>query len=149
MKSNIWISGLIIILNFGCSSKSSNHNNLNGTWQLVSSEANVNGSITHGNMKGNKMIKIINDTHFAFLNHDLKAGKDSNALFVAGGGTCKLSDSIYTEFLEYCNYRDWEGLKVDFKVQFNQDTLILSGHEIKEDIKVNQFIKEKYIKIGG
>lgn len=149
MKTKATIFGLIIFLNFGCSSKSPNNNKLNGTWQLVWSEANVNGKITRENMTGSKMIKIINDTHFAFLNHDLNAGKDSNALFVAGGGTCKLTDSIYSEYLEYCNYREWEGLKVDFKVQLNQDTLILSGHEVKEDIKVNQFIREKYIKINN
>lgn len=149
MKSKIWIIGLIVFLNFGCSNKSSNNNKVNGTWQLVWVEANISGNITRENLEGKKMIKIINDTHFAFLNHDLKSGKDSAALFVAGGGTCKLTDSIYSEFLEYCNYREWEGLKVDFKVQFNHDTLILSGQEVKEDIKVDQFITEKYVKIGG
>lgn len=149
MKSKIWTIGLIIFLNVSCSNHSPNNNKLNGTWQLVSSEATVNGTTTSASMEGTKMIKIINDTHFAFLNHDLKGGKDSTAVFVAGGGTCKLKDSIYSEVLEYCNYRDWEGLTVDFKVQFNNDTLILSGHEVKEDIKVDQFIKEKYVRIGG
>lgn len=149
MKVKIWIVALIICFSSSCSTKKAADNKLMGTWQLVSSEVNANGTITNNSMEGKKMIKIINDTHFAFLNHDLKSGKDSTALFVAGGGTCKLSDSTYSETLEYCNYREYEGLKVDFKVQFSNDTLILSGHEVKEDIKVDQFIKEKYIQIGG
>lgn len=148
MKSTLWIIALVLLLNIACSTKPTN--NLNGTWQLVSSEVNANGAITHDKMEDKKMIKIINDTHFAFLNHDLKGGKDStNVVFVAGGGTCTRTDSTYSETLEYCNYRDYEGLKVDFKVQFSQDTLILSGHEVKEDLKVDQYITEKYIKIGG
>lgn len=148
MKSTICIIATVLLLNVACSNKSTK--TLNGTWQLVSSEVNANGAITLDKMEGKKMIKIINATHFAFLNHDLKAGKDStNIVFVAGGGTCTRTDSTYSETLEYCNYRDYEGLKVDFKVQFAHDTLILSGHEVKEDLNVDQYITEKYIKIGG
>lgn len=49
-----------------------------------------------------KMIKIINSTHFAFLNHTIGAEKDSaTSSFYAGGGEYILVDSTYTEKLEY------------------------------------------------
>lgn len=151
MKTKILVIVAFSVLFSSCTQNKkgpSQHSPLNGTWQLVFAEAVINDSVVHDKLQGNKMIKIITNSHFAFLNHDLKAGKDSAALFVAGGGTCTLHDSIYSETLEYCNYRDWEGLKVDFKFHLKGDTLILSGHEKKDDIKVNQFITEKYIRIG-
>lgn len=52
------------------------------------------------------MIKIINETHFSFLNHDMKKGKDSTKVFVAGGGRYTLEGDQYNEFLEYCSARE-------------------------------------------
>jgi hypothetical protein len=69
-----------------------------------------NDTVVTDYTKNISFIKIINDTHFAFLQHDLSKGKDSSAaVFVAGGGSYSLSDSLYTEHLEYCSAREWEG----------------------------------------
>jgi hypothetical protein len=70
------------------------------------------------------MIKIINDSHFSFLNHDLNKGKDSlNTQFVAGGGRYDLEGDQYTEHLEYCSARvKWEGNDFKFTVTIQNDT---------------------------
>ena len=45
---------------------------LEGTWQLISGTLVENGDTTITDYtKGQQMIKIINATHFSFLNHDL------------------------------------------------------------------------------
>jgi len=67
-----------------------------GTWQLVKGTLIENGDTTHTDYTENtSFIKNINDTHFAFLQHDLTKGKDS-AVNASGGGNYTLSDSLYT-----------------------------------------------------
>src|SRR5882762_5569390 len=83
---------------------------LEGTWQLVSGTIIEKGDTTFTDYtRGNSMVKIINKSHFAFLNHDIAGGKDSTALFVAGGGRYDLKEDQYTEHLEYCSDRLGEG----------------------------------------
>jgi hypothetical protein len=97
--------------------------------------------------KNISFIKIINDTHFAFLQHDLKKGQDSDAVFVSGGGRYSLSDSLYTEHLEYCNARNWEGNDFKFTISIKADTLIQTGVEKVESAGVNRINIEKYIRV--
>ncbi|MDQ6762056.1 MAG: hypothetical protein M3015_05445, partial [Bacteroidota bacterium] len=53
---------------------------LAGTWKLLSGTTIENGDSTVTDYtKDKEFIKIINDTHFAFLSHDLNKGKDSVA----------------------------------------------------------------------
>lgn len=92
-------------------------------------------------------IKVINDTHFAFLQHDLHQGKDSSAVFVSGGGRYSLNDSTYTEHLEYCNAREWEGNDFTFAITVRNDTLIQRGVEKVESAGVNRVNIEKYIRL--
>lgn len=119
-----------------------------GTWKLIS------GTLIEGNdttvtdyTKNLSFIKIINETHFAFLEHDLNQGKDSTAAFVAGGGRYTLTDSIYTEHLEYCNDRAWEGNDFSFVVAVSNDTLIQRGTEKVEVAGVNRLNIEKYVRM--
>ncbi|AOM77503.1 lipocalin-like domain-containing protein [Pedobacter steynii] len=121
---------------------------IKGTWQLVSGITIQKGDTTFTDYrKGMKQIKIINDTHFAFLNHDLKMGKDTASIFVAGGGRYTLKGDEYTEHLEYCNYREWENKTFVFKVKLKNDTLTQQGIEKDEKIGVDREIIEKYIKL--
>src|SRR5215470_14143981 len=103
---------------------------LEGTWKLLTGTLIEKGdtSVTDYT-KGKEFIKIINDTHFAFLSHDLNKGKDSTALFSSGGGDYSLKDSLYTEHLVYCSDRQWEGNNFQFTVTINNDTLIQQGIE--------------------
>ena len=120
-----------------------------GTWKLISTTTIEKGDTVFSKPKATEeMIKIINDSHFAFLNHDLKKGKDSSAVFVAGGGSYTLSGDKYSEHLQYCNYREWEDNKFDFNVSFHGDTLVQRGIERVSDIGVDREIIERYIRVN-
>ena len=92
-------------------------------------------------------IKILNDTHFAFLKHDLNKGKDSSAAFGSGGGRYALTDSLYTEHLEYCSDREWEGNDFTFTITIKNDTLIQSGIEKVDKAGVNRLNIEMYTRL--
>jgi hypothetical protein len=77
----------------------------------------------------------------------LNKGKDSAKVFVAGGGKYSLTDSLYTEHLEYCSAREWEGNDFNFTVSIKNDTLIQSGIEKIDGIGVNRINIEKYIRV--
>jgi len=122
---------------------------LQGSWQLVTgiTITGKDSTITDYTQK-RSFIKIINNTHFAFLQHDLAGGKDSaNASFTAGGGKYQLSDSTYTEHLEYCSDRQWENHDFTFTISIRNDTLVQQGVEKVESAGVNRINIEKYVRI--
>jgi len=119
-----------------------------GTWQLLRGTLIEKGdTIVTDYTKDVSFIKIINDTHFAFLQHDLKKGQDSTAVYVSGGGRYSLNDSLYTEHLEYCSARNWEGNDFKFTISIRGDTLIQTGVEKVENAGVNRVNIEKYIRL--
>jgi hypothetical protein len=119
-----------------------------GTWKLLMGMVITKGDTAVTDYTKNiSFIKIINDTHFAFLQHDLNKGKDTAAVFVSGGGRYSLSDSLYTEHLEYCSDRIWEGNDFKFTIDIKNDTLIQSGVEKIESAGVNRVNIEKYIRV--
>lgn len=119
-----------------------------GTWKLVTGTVIVKtDTVVTDYTKNISLIKIINDTHFAFLQHDLNKGKDSPAVFVSGGGKYTLADSLYIENLEYCSARDWEGNDFTFTVDIKDDTLIQKGIEKVESLGVNRVNIERYIRV--
>lgn len=120
---------------------------ITGSWQLISGTIIEKGdTIVTPYTKDMSFIKIINDTHFSFLQHDLNKGKDT-AVFVAGGGKYSLKDTLYTEHLEYCSARDWEGNDFTFAVAIKNDTLVQRGIEKVESAGVNRINIEKYVRV--
>jgi hypothetical protein len=120
---------------------------IEGTWALISGTTIVKDDTTFTDYtKNQKMIKIINATHFSFLRHELNKGKDS-AIYSSGGGKYSLVDSQYTEHLEYCSDREWEGHIFQFTVSIKKDTLIQTGIEKLENLGVDRLIIEKYIRV--
>lgn len=121
---------------------------LKGTWKLLSGTLIEKGDTTVTAYTGNvSFVKIINDSHFAFLQHDLNKGKDSTASFSAGGGTYTLKDSTYSEHLEYCNAREWEGNDFHFTVTIQNDTLVQRGVEKVEAAGVDRINIERYVRV--
>jgi len=120
-----------------------------GTWKLLSGTLIEKGDTVVTDYTQNKsFIKIINDTHFAFFMHDLNKGKDSaTAAYSSGGGRYTLKDAIYTEHLEYCTSREWEGNDFSFTMTLQGDTLIQKGVEIIESEGINRLNIEKYIRL--
>ncbi len=128
-------------------SKDALTNPITGTWKLLKTTTIENGDTTVTDYNQNvSFIKIINKSHFAFLQHDLNKGKDSTALFVSGGGRYTLTGNIYKEHLEYCSAREWEGHDFTFNIQLKNDTLIQSGVEKVASAGVDRVTVEKYIR---
>src|ERR1700693_6041205 len=101
---------------------------IQGTWKLISGTLIEKGDTTVTDYtKDISFIKIINDTHFAFLSHDLHHGKNADSAFSVGGGPWSLKDSLYNEHLQYCNDRQWEGNDFDFTITIKNDTLTQTG----------------------
>jgi len=150
MKFNLQAIGILFILQC-CDNKPAEQQSLisiDGTWQLISGTIIEKGDTTFTDYtKVHRMIKVINKTHFSFLNHDLTKGKDSTALFVAGGGRYELTGDQYTEHLEYCSDRMWEGNDFKFTVKIQNDTLTQSGVEKIEGAAVNRLNIEKYVRV--
>jgi hypothetical protein len=123
-------------------------NPINGTWKLLSATVIEKGdTIVTDYTKDRSFIKIINDSHFAFIQHDLTKGKDSaSAVFSAGAGTYSLKDSLYTEKLEYCNAREWEGHDFSFTISIRNDTLIQSGVEKIVSEGIDRINTETYVR---
>lgn len=119
-----------------------------GTWQLMNGTLIEKGDTTVTDYtKKVSFIKVINDTHFAFLQHDLNKGKDSSAVFTAGGGSYTYIDGLYTEQLEYCSDRTWEGNSFAFSIEIKNDTLIQRGIEKVESAGINRINIEKYFRV--
>ena len=119
-----------------------------GTWKLITGTTIEKGdTVIAYYTKNVSFVKIINDTHFAFLNHDLKKGKDYSVMYSSGGGTYSLNDSVYTEHLEYCSDREWEGNDFKFTIEIKDDTLIQTGMEKVESAGINRMNIEKYARV--
>jgi hypothetical protein len=123
-------------------------NRINGTWRLLSGTTITKGvSSVTDYTKDQSMIKIINDTHFAFLKHRLNEPKDSSNQFDAGGGSYTLNGDQYTEHLDYYVDKNWEGKPFTFTVSITGDTLIQKGLEKVESENIDRVIIEKYLRI--
>ncbi len=122
---------------------------IKGTWKLIAGATiQKNDTTVTDYTKGKSFIKIISDKYFAFQGHDLNKGKDSaTAFFTCGGGHYELNDSAYTEHLEYCDSRGWEGNDFHFTVSINNDTLVLRGVEKVADLNVDRINIEKYVRL--
>jgi hypothetical protein len=134
---------------FGCGSKQP-ESPIIGTWELVSATSIQKDSTFSTFDPTHKMIKIINPTHFAFLNHAIDRAKDTSATaFSAGGGKYTLVDSNYTESLDYFIDKNWENNKFQFTVKFVGDTLVQKGVEKVEKLGIDRVIIEKYKRVNN
>jgi hypothetical protein len=119
-----------------------------GTWQLISGTT-IQGKDTAVTdyTKNKKFLKIINGSYFSFVGHDLTKGKDSMAFYSSGAGTYTLTDSLYTEHLQFCSDRAWEGNDFSFTILIQNDTLTQTGVEKVEKIGVNRLNIERYARV--
>jgi hypothetical protein len=120
-----------------------------GTWQLITGTT-IQGKDTTVTdyTKDKKFLKIINETHFAFVGHDLDKGKDSaHAFYSSGAGTYTLTDTSYTEHLQFCSDRAWEGNDFSFHILIQNDTLTQTGVEKLEKIGIDRLNIERYARV--
>ena len=135
----------LICAAFSCNTKSDSPN-IEGTWELISATTTEKDSTFSTFDPTRKMVKIINPTHFAFLEPcHLRMEKDTTASsFYAGGGAYTLMDSVYTEKLEFFADPAWENHSFEFVVKIQNDTLIQKGTEKVEGLGIDRVITEKY-----
>jgi hypothetical protein len=117
-----------------------------GTWELISATTTEKDSTFSTFNPTLKFIKIINQTHFAFLSHPINRDKDSTT-FTAGGGSYTLADSLYTEQLDYYSDRQWEGHTFAFVVRIANDTLTQKGVEKVDKLGIDRVIVETYRRV--
>jgi len=145
----LFIPALFLVCLVSCNEKqnepaATKANLISGTWKLLTATVIEKGDTTVTDYtKGRSFIKIINDSHFAFLNHTLR--KDTTD-FSAGGGRYTLTGNNYTEHLEYCSAKEWEGHDFTFTVTISGDTLVQSGVEKIEAQGIERLNTEKYIR---
>lgn len=120
---------------------------LRGTWRLITGTTITKGvSEVTDYTKGQKFIKIIGDTHFSFLRHDLNPPRDSSNHFDGGGGRYTLRGDKYTEYLDFYTDPKWEGKSFDFTVSIQGDTLTQRGRESNAAEGIDREIIEKYVR---
>jgi len=118
-----------------------------GTWRLLTGTLVEKGDTTVTDYtKKLSFIKVINGTHFSFVMHELRGGKDSSATFSAGAGTYTLNGTSYTEHLEYCSDRNWEGNDFSFQISIRGDTLVQTGVEKVAATGVDRQNTERYVR---
>ena len=146
MKPYICFAIVTLIL-MSCETKKASPPHI-GTWQLISATIIEKGdTIVTDYSKDKKFIKIITDSHFAFIGHDLSKGKDSAAFFTSGAGSFTLADSTYSEHLEFCSDRAWENNDFKFTITIRNDTLVQMGIEKIESAGVDRLNVEKYVRM--
>ena len=110
----LFITVLFLVCMISCNEKSESNLKITttgipiqGTWKLLTGTIIEKGdTVVTDYTNGRSFIKIINDSHFSFLSHTLR--KDTTD-FSAGGGSYTLDGNNYTEHLEYCSAKEWEG----------------------------------------
>ncbi|ULQ56006.1 hypothetical protein KJS94_15260 [Flavihumibacter rivuli] len=119
-----------------------------GTWKLLKGTTIKGKDTTVTDYTiGQEMIKIITPTHFSFLRHDLNKGKDSSAVYMAGGGRVKIEGNKYTEYLDFFSVREWEGNSFEQEFSINGDTLVTKGIEKVEAAGVDHINLETLVRV--
>ena len=144
------ISAGLLLSAFSCQQKESTTKAdiLDGTYRLVGSET-VKGTDTIRTTidpAKTEMIKMFNDSHFAFLNHDKSKGKDSLKSFSSGAGTYQLKGKEYTEN-RVLQLQRMGRQTVSLYTGKRADTLIQTGEEDIPELGIKQKIKEVYVKV--
>ena len=116
---------------------------MEGTWRLVSGYIITKGDSAFTDYtKNQRMIKMINKTHFGFFKHDVDVKKDSGNHFDAGGGKYELKGDRYTEHLDYYNNHAFEGAPYTFTVKVSNDTLTQFGNETADRAIIEKYVRE-------
>lgn len=150
MKKLLLFTTLLpILVSCGYERQKSTQMPIVGTWKLISGMTiKEQDTVIVDYTKGQEMLKIITPTHFSFLRHDLNHGKDSLAIFFAGGGRAKITENKYIEYLDFFNHRDWEGGQFELEYHISGDTLTTKGIEKVEKLGVNHLNIETFIRIN-
>ncbi len=134
---------IALITCVSCQNKSSK-NAIEGTWKLIYAETKQGDSIQLKSFSNTDFIKIINSSHFAFINQDYETVEN----FYSGGGTYTYQENQYVETLSYTSVELMRNHEFPFTVRISGDTLIQTGIEDIKAAGIKREITEKYIKVN-
>jgi len=123
--------------------KKTDKSQITGSWKLFYNEIIEGDLIQIKDLSTIDFIKIINKTHFSFINQP----KDSLGQFYAGGGSYTFDGENYSETLNYIAYKAIRGHVFNFKIEIKGDTLIQYGKEKVEAANMDRDIIEKYLRV--
>ena len=92
-----------------------------------------------------EQIKMWSENYFMYVG---KWKNDKEEFDVYGGGTFTLEDTNYTEYVKYCETKDWVNMEFKMTMVFMNDTVFQTYHPL--DTLGNQntdvTILEKYVR---
>ena len=143
MKKTILFSTITLLIFTSCKNSKTTENTINGSWKLIYNEIKEADSIQVKDVSKSDFIKIINDSHFSFINQP----KDTLGDFYAGAGTYTFDGENYIETLQFIEYKAIRNHQFKFKARISGDTLIQYGKEKVEAANMDREIVEKYLRI--
>lgn len=143
MKNAFLFSALTALIFTSCKNSKIKESSINGSWKLIYNEIKEVDSVHIKDLSNIDFIKVINNTHFSFINQP----KDTLGSFYAGAGTYTFDGENYIETLQFIEYKAIRNHQFKFKVRISGDTLIQYGREKVEAANMNREITEKYLRI--
>ncbi|WP_296385238.1 hypothetical protein [Winogradskyella sp.] len=137
----IYLVIIVLITCVSCNNKADN--TIEGTWKMIYAETKQGDSIQIKELSNTDFIKVINASHFAFINQDY--GNSEN--FYSGGGIYTYQDNKYVEILNFTSVELIRGHKFPFTAIIRGDTLTQTGIEEVKAAGMKREIIEKYIRI--
>ncbi len=141
-KATLFVSLILISISSRQQKKAQNPSII-GSWKLFYNQIKEAGAVQIKDVSKTDFIKIINETHFSFINQP----KDSLGDFYAGAGTYTFDGKKYTETLEFIAYKAIRNHQFHFRIEIKGDTLIQYGREKVEAANMDREIIEKYLRI--
>ncbi len=138
----VYVIIVVLITCVSCQKKKA-ENSIEGTWKMIYAETKQGDSIQIKDLSNTDFIKIINKSHFAFINQDY--GNVEN--FYSGGGTYTYRDNQYVEILNFTSVELLRDHKFPFTTKINGDTLTQTGIEEVKAAGMKREIIERYIRI--
>jgi len=141
-KAALYLSFILISIS-SCQQKEPKKPSIIGSWKLFYNQIEEAGTIQLKDVSKTDFIKIINETHFSFINQP----KDTLGGFYSGAGTYTFDGEKYTETLEFIAYKAIRNHQFHFRIEVKGDTLIQYGREKVETANIDRAIIEKYLRI--
>jgi hypothetical protein len=139
----IYVVLVVLIICASCKNEETK-NGIEGTWKMIYAETKQGDSIEVKDLSNTDFIKIINASHFAFINQDYNNVEN----FYSGGGTYKYQGKQYVETLDFTSVELIRNHEFPFTIKISGDTLIQKGLEEVKAAGIKREIIEKYIKVN-
>ncbi|EDP72786.1 hypothetical protein FBALC1_16832 [Flavobacteriales bacterium ALC-1] len=139
----IYVVLVVLIICTSCKNEETK-NDIEGTWKMIYAETKQGDSIEIKDLSNTDFIKIINASHFVFINQDYSNVEN----FYSGGGTYKYQGKKYVETLGFTSVELIRNHEFPFTIKISGDTLIQKGLEEVKAAGIKREIIEKYIKIN-